>query len=81
MFVRVRGSSHPPSFCYGRLMYDRKKPPTLSVAEAARFLGIGLPLCYAAIHRGEIPSLRIGKRIRVPTAALERMVEMARATA
>ena len=47
---------------------------TLTVDEAAICLGIGRNSAYEAIARGEIPVLRIGKRLLVPRAALERML-------
>lgn len=47
---------------------------TLSVAEAARLLGIGRGTAYEAVHRGEIPSLRVGRRILVPRATVERLL-------
>lgn len=43
----------------------------MTVPEAARRLGIGRSLAYAAVERGEIPSIRIGSRLLVPSAALE----------
>lgn len=48
--------------------------PTLTVVEAAALLGVGRDSLYAAIDRGEVPSLRIGRRLVVPTAALRRLV-------
>jgi excisionase family DNA binding protein len=50
-------------------------PQTLKVAEAARFLGLSLSSVYEAIGRKEIPSLRFGRRIVVPRAALMRLLE------
>ena len=47
----------------------------LSVTEAAAILQIGRNLCYEAIRRGEIPSIRVGARLLVPVAALERFLE------
>jgi len=47
---------------------------TLSVPEAARLLGIGRNTAYEAIRRGEIPALRIGRRLLVPRAALESLL-------
>lgn len=47
---------------------------TLSVDEAARLLGIGRSSAYEAVRRGEIPTLRIGRRILVPRTAIERML-------
>jgi excisionase family DNA binding protein len=48
--------------------------PTLTVVRAAAVLGIGKSSAYAAISRGEIPSIRLGGRVLVPTAALRKMV-------
>ena len=47
---------------------------TRTVEEAGRILGIGRSAAYAAVGRGEIPALRIGKRLLVPRAALERLL-------
>ena len=53
-------------------------PRTLSVPEAGRrFLGIGRDASYAAAKRGEIPIIRIGKLMRVPIVAIERLLEQA----
>jgi excisionase family DNA binding protein len=46
--------------------------PTCSLTEAAAVLGIGRGQAYAAAKRGEIPTLRFGRRCVVPTAALKR---------
>jgi excisionase family DNA binding protein len=40
------------------------------VATAARVLGIGRNQTYVAIAAGDIPSVRIGRSIRVPVAGL-----------
>ena len=53
---------------------DRK---TLSVPEAGKLLGLGRNTTYQAVHRGEIPVIKIGTRLLVPVAALERMLENA----
>ena len=49
-------------------------PLTLSIKEAARILGLSRNSAYLAVHTGQIPSIRFGKRIVVPRAALERML-------
>jgi excisionase family DNA binding protein len=49
---------------------------TLSVTEAARLLNVGRNQAYEAIHRGELPSIKIGKRILVPRAALKKLLGM-----
>lgn len=50
---------------------DRK---TYSVPEAGKILGIGRSAAYEAARTREIPTIRIGKRILVPVAALERLL-------
>lgn len=50
---------------------------TYTVEEAALALGIGRQAAYEAARRGELPTIRIGRRILVPKAALERMLEAA----
>ena len=47
----------------------------ITVPEAGRMLGIGRNSAYEAARRGEIPVIRIGKLLRVPWHALERMLE------
>jgi excisionase family DNA binding protein len=46
-----------------------------TVEEAAQLLGISRSFAYEAVQRGEIPSMRIGRRILVPKAALQRLLE------
>lgn len=46
------------------------RPAFISVAQAARILGVGEAAVYAAIKRGDIQSVRIGKLIRVKLAPL-----------
>jgi hypothetical protein len=49
---------------------------TISVPEAGRrFLGLSRNGSYAAASRGEIPVIRIGRLLRVPVRALERMLD------
>jgi excisionase family DNA binding protein len=45
--------------------------------EAGRALGLSRNATYDAARRGEIPTVRFGKLIKVPTAALRRMLENA----
>lgn len=47
---------------------------TYSVAEVAAQLGISRNSAYEAVRLGEIPSLRFGRRIVVPAAALEQLL-------
>ena len=49
---------------------------TVSVEEAGEILGCSRNTAYEAVRRGEIPVIRIGKKIRVPKAALERLLNV-----
>jgi excisionase family DNA binding protein len=42
--------------------------------EAAELLAVGRSKLYELIAAGEVPSMKIGKSLRVPAAALERWV-------
>jgi excisionase family DNA binding protein len=48
---------------------------TITIEETAKVLGIGRNKAYEAARTGEIPTIRIGKRILVPSAALEQMLQ------
>ncbi len=47
---------------------------TLTVEEAARELGIGRGLAYEGVRTGAIPAVRVGRRLIVPRAALDRLL-------
>ena len=47
----------------------------LTVGEAAKLLRLSKTTTYDQIRQGSIPSIRMGKRILVPRAALMRMLE------
>jgi excisionase family DNA binding protein len=47
---------------------------TVTVEEAATILGVDRNKAYEAARSGEIPTIRIGKRILVPVASLERLL-------
>lgn len=51
---------------------DPREQPTLSVEEAGRLCGLGRSASYDAARRGELPTLRFGRRVVVPTAILLR---------
>ncbi|MGA8849395.1 MAG: helix-turn-helix domain-containing protein [Dehalococcoidia bacterium] len=44
---------------------------------AAKVLGLSRASAYEAVRTGQIPSLRFGKRILVPRAALNEMISQA----
>ncbi len=47
---------------------------TMTVEEAAKALRIGRSLAYELARRGELPTIRLGKRLLVPKAGLDRML-------
>lgn len=49
---------------------DPAQVPTLTVDAVAKLLHVSRASAYQAVHSGEIPSIRVGRRILVPTAAL-----------
>jgi Helix-turn-helix domain len=51
---------------------------TLTVPEAGRrYFGLGRNASYEAAKRGDLPTIKIGRLLRVPVVALERMLEQA----
>jgi excisionase family DNA binding protein len=48
---------------------------TLSVAEAAKLLGLSRGAMYEAAYTKQIPTIRIGRRIIIPRIALSRFLE------
>jgi excisionase family DNA binding protein len=47
---------------------------TLSVKEAAQRLGCSVELIYSGVRRNEIPHLKVGRKIFIPTLAFERLI-------
>ena len=52
---------------------------TMSVEEASEALGISRSLAYELVRRGELPSVRLGRRIVVPLRGLQALVDHPRA--
>jgi excisionase family DNA binding protein len=50
---------------------EAKERLTLTVEEAGELLGISRAFAYELVARGELPSLRLGRRLLVPRRALE----------
>lgn len=46
-----------------------------SVKEARQQLGLSRGLMYEALRSGQIPSIRIGRRILIPRVALEQLLD------
>jgi hypothetical protein len=57
---------------------SEKTPLTLSVPEAGkRYFDLSRNGSYDAAARGDIPTIKIGRLLRVPVRALERMLDRA----
>ncbi len=54
-------------------------PATISVERAGEILGVSRRSAYRAVARGQIPTIRLGRRLQVPTAALLRLLGIERA--
>ena len=53
-------------------------PRTMSVPQAGRiYYDLGRNASYEAAKRGDIPTIRVGRLLRVPVAAMERKLEQA----
>jgi excisionase family DNA binding protein len=60
-----------PLSAYRPAVVDQDQLPLfLTVEQAAEVVGMGRTTAYDAIRRGEIPSVRFGRRLRVPRHAL-----------
>jgi excisionase family DNA binding protein len=58
------------------LVPDPAVEPTMQVDTVAKALGLSRAAAYNGVQTGEIPSIRIGRRIVVPTAAVRRMLQL-----
>jgi excisionase family DNA binding protein len=47
----------------------------LTVPEAAKVLRLSRAFAYQLVAEGELPSLRLGRRVLIPRAALEQFIE------
>jgi len=61
-------------------MDPNQLPLTLSVSDAAHRLGTSRAFAYELVARGELPSLRLGRRVVVPRNALQHLVDEAERT-
>lgn len=52
---------------------------TWTVEQTAALLGLSLPSAYEGVRTGAIPSIKVGRRLLVPKAALARLLEGAAA--
>lgn len=50
-------------------------PEVLTVDQVAQYLGVGRNTAYAAVGRGEIRSVKVGRRVLVPRSAIKDLLE------
>jgi hypothetical protein len=53
---------------------ENQESLTYSIPFAGSLVGLGKNASYAAARRGEIPTIRFGKKLRVPRAKFMRML-------
>lgn len=58
-------------------MSDEIERQTYSIEEAAKVLGVGRGLAYQLARSGQLPVLRLGRRLLVSKAVLESLLEVA----
>jgi excisionase family DNA binding protein len=71
MYYRPYSKETSPLVGDMRLVYE--------VPEAGEMLGLSRNASYQAARRGDIPTIKIGKLIRVPKAAFDLMLKIAAA--
>jgi excisionase family DNA binding protein len=54
--------------------HDESERRTVSVEQAGRRLGISRGAAYARAKDGTLPTIRLGKRLLVPKAALDKLL-------
>jgi excisionase family DNA binding protein len=62
----------------GGMVSIMTEPLTITIPEAAKLLGISRGAAYAAAAERTLPVLRIGRRLLVPRAALDRLLDIDR---
>jgi excisionase family DNA binding protein len=55
---------------------ERLRRPTVSVDIAAQLLGISRASAFRAVHREQLPAIRLGRRIMIPTSELRRLLHL-----
>jgi excisionase family DNA binding protein len=65
-------TQHKPHAREYRSVEDEKL--VMTVVEAGKALDLSRNAAYEAVRRGDIPHIKIGRRLLVPRAALERLL-------
>lgn len=54
----------------------RSGPPTISIEQAAPYLGVSRAYAYQLAREGHLPTIKLGaRRVRVPALALLKLLE------
>lgn len=62
-------------------MVKREERAVLTITEAGVLLGVSRPTAYNLAKTGAIPVLKLGRKLCVPKAALDKMLEEVRPAA
>lgn len=54
---------------------DPHVSPTMRVRQVADVLGVSKAVVYEAVRTGQLPSLRVGHLVLIPTSALVRLLD------
>jgi len=54
---------------------EHEESLVVTVVEAARMLRLSRGLTYEAVRQGQIPSVKVGRRILIPRVALQRLLD------
>jgi excisionase family DNA binding protein len=60
--------------CGQPVVADWRSSAVISVEDAGAVLGLGRSASYDAVRRGDIPVIKIGRRLLVPTALLRALI-------
>ncbi|MGV9671306.1 helix-turn-helix domain-containing protein [Gordonia sp. NPDC003504] len=58
----------------GTLVDQLRSAPTASVETSAHVLGVSRAYAYALARSGELPTIKVGNRIRVPSKHLLKLI-------
>lgn len=57
-----------------KFMDERHSPKLWTVRETARSLGVGERTVWRRISTGDLPTVRIGRSVRIPAKAVEEFI-------
>lgn len=70
----MNGPAHKRSPAESPVTNAHPEVKVYTVEEVAKLLRIGRSAAYEAVRRGQIPSVRLGRRLRVPSKALDQLL-------